>query len=49
MAAIHKNGNKIYFTKEHEMIRRAIADFMEKKLIPIWINGKTLGQPGTDV
>jgi citronellyl-CoA dehydrogenase len=34
MAPIHKNGNKIYFTKEHEMIRRAIADFVKKEINP---------------
>jgi citronellyl-CoA dehydrogenase len=34
MAAIHKNGNEICFTKKHEMIRRAIADFVKKEINP---------------
>jgi citronellyl-CoA dehydrogenase len=28
------NGNRIYFTKEHDMVRRAVADFVQKEINP---------------
>jgi len=34
MAARAKSGNQIYFTKEHDMIRRAVADFVKKEINP---------------
>ena len=34
MAAGSKNGNQIYFTKEHDMVRRAVSDFVKKEINP---------------
>ena len=34
MATSMKDGNKIYFTKEHEMVRRAVRDFVNKEINP---------------
>jgi citronellyl-CoA dehydrogenase len=29
-----KNGSKIYFTKDHDMVRRAVGDFVKKEINP---------------
>ncbi len=29
-----KSGNQIYFTKDHDMVRRAVADFVKKEINP---------------
>ncbi len=29
-----KGGNKIYFTKDHDMVRRAVGDFVKKEINP---------------
>jgi citronellyl-CoA dehydrogenase len=29
-----KNGNKIYFTREHDQVRRAVRDFVKKEINP---------------
>ena len=29
-----KNANEIYFTKDHQMVRRAVADFVKKEINP---------------
>lgn len=34
MAAKAKSSNQIYFTKKHEMVRRAVSDFVKKELNP---------------
>ena len=28
------NGNKLYFTKDHDMVRRAVSDFIKKEINP---------------
>ena len=35
MAAKSKSANQIYFTKDHEMVRRAVSDFVKKEINPI--------------
>ena len=30
MATKPNKGNKIYFTKDHEMVRRAVSDFVKR-------------------
>ena len=34
MAAKLKSANQIYFTKDHEMVRRAVRDFVKKEINP---------------
>jgi len=34
MATTTKDGNKIYFTKDHDMVRRAVSDFIKKEINP---------------
>ncbi len=34
MAAKSKSANQIYFTKDHEMVRRAVRDFVKKEINP---------------
>jgi citronellyl-CoA dehydrogenase len=34
MAAKAKSGNQIYFTKEHDRVRRAVSDFVKKEINP---------------
>ena len=34
MVTGRKNGNSIYFTKDHEMVRRAVSDFVKKEINP---------------
>jgi citronellyl-CoA dehydrogenase len=34
MAAKLKSANQIYFTKDHEMVRRAVSDFVKKEINP---------------
>jgi hypothetical protein len=34
MAPKSKSGNQIYFTKDHEMVRRAVRDFVKKEINP---------------
>ena len=34
MAPKIKNADQIYFTKDHNMVRRAIADFVKKEINP---------------
>ena len=34
MATGPRNGNKIYFTREHDQVRRAVSDFIKKEINP---------------
>ena len=34
MSNTHETGNAIYFTKDHEMVRRAVRDFVDKEINP---------------
>jgi citronellyl-CoA dehydrogenase len=34
MAGMVKGGNQIYFSKEHDMVRRAVRDFVNKEINP---------------
>jgi citronellyl-CoA dehydrogenase len=34
MASGPPNGNKIYFTKDHNLVRQAVSDFIKKEINP---------------
>jgi citronellyl-CoA dehydrogenase len=39
------NSNKIYFTKDHEMVRRAVRDFVRKEINPFMDEWEEIGVP----